>query len=322
MKRFLTVATTIILLITCSAVADDIVLCRPTDDSVTVNLLPVQDGNAYFEYGTASGVYTDQTSTHSATAGEPVEVVIDSLASNTRYYYRTRFQETGQTEWTAGDEHSFHTHRPPGNTFTFTIISDSHLEMMGSETRYNNATLNVAADNPDFHLDLGDAFIMNDVLTQAAANDVYLTQRPYFGNFSHSAPVFLAIGNHENEEGWNFDDTPSEALMSIIARKQYYPSPVTDGFYSGNDDTLAAIGGDELREDYYAWEWGNALFIVIDPFHYTMNLPYEPGRQERALMTISMGTNGVGPWDSNNSTGSNRPLKTVTPNSSSSFPIK
>ena len=35
-----------------------------------------------------------------------------------------------------------------------------------------------------------------------------------------------------------------------------------------------------MREDYYAWEWGDALFVVIDEFQYTMNLPYTPAAGE------------------------------------------
>ena len=31
---------------------------------------------------------------------------------------------------------------------------------------------------------------------------------------------------------------------------------------------------DQQREDYYAWTWGDALFIVLDPFQYTMKKPY------------------------------------------------
>ena len=62
------------------------------------------------------------------------------------------------------------------------------------------------------------------------------------------------------------------------------PPRSTDGFYSGNTDPLAAIDeatyGDEYREDYYAWTWGDALFVVIDPFQYTMNLPYTPAAGE------------------------------------------
>ena len=67
------------------------------------------------------------------------------------------------------------------------------------------------------------------------------------------------------------------ALASIQARKLYYPTPINDGFYSGNTDILAAINaatyGDQYREDYYAWTWGDALFMVIDEFQYTMHNP-------------------------------------------------
>ncbi len=60
------------------------------------------------------------------------------------------------------------------------------------------------------------------------------------GIISHSVPIFVAAGNHENEEGWNFDDTPdSKALLSVNARKLYYPNPIPDGFYTGKRDPLA-----------------------------------------------------------------------------------
>jgi hypothetical protein len=252
-------------------------LGRPTDHSVTVNVLADANLEAYFEYGTTSGVYTDQTGTITSTANEPIEVVIDGLQGNTRYYYRTVYREVDATDWIARDEHSFHTQRPPGNTFTFTIIADSHLGFGGTANLYNQTLLNVLADNPDFHIDLGDTFPMDSVSTIAQAQQAYLDQRPYMGLISHSAPIFLALGNHENEEGWNLDDTPSLPLLSVNARKLYYPNPVPDGFYSGNTDTLAAIDGDGLREDYYAWQWGDALFVVLDPFWYTMIKPYIGG---------------------------------------------
>ena len=112
--------------------------------------------------------------------------------------------------------------------------------------------------------------------------NTWLTARAaLFDKIGNSVPIFLSSGNHENEEGWNLDDTFSIALASIQARKAYYPTPIEDGFYSANTDTLSAINettyGDEYREDYYAWTWGDALFVVIDPFQYTMELPYNPG---------------------------------------------
>ena len=133
-----------------------------------------------------------------------------------------------------------------------------------------------AVEHPDFHLDLGDTFWTDGVTSSTMANQRYLAQRQWMGVVSHSSPIFLAPGNHENEEGWNFDDPNSIALLSLNARKRYYPNPIPDDFYSGNPDTLAAIDGDHLREDYFAWEWGDALFVFIDPYQYTMTKPY-PG---------------------------------------------
>jgi hypothetical protein len=251
-------------------------LGRPTDHSVTVNVVADTALEVYFEYGTTSGVYTGQTGTATFAANTPIEMVIDGLESNTQYYYRMRYRQGGAGAFNARDEHSFHTQRSPGSTFTFTIIADSHMNGGGGDVALYQQTLaNVAADHPDFHFDLGDTFWMDGVTSSTTANTRYLNQRGWMGAISHSAAIFVAPGNHENEEGWNFDDTPvSKALLSVNARKLYYPNPITDGFYSGNDDPLPAIEGDHLREDYYAWTWGDALFVVIDPFQYTMINPY------------------------------------------------
>jgi hypothetical protein len=254
--------------------AGEELLARPTDTSITINIVPDETIEYYYEYGTASGVYSAQTATATATGDQPHQVVINGLEPNTRYYYRMQYR-TGGDPWVARPEHSFHTQRARGSTFTFTIISDSHMNGGGGNVSLYEQTLeNVAEENPDFHLDLGDTFWMDGVTSSTTANQRYLAQRQWMGTISHSAAIFVATGNHENEEGWNFDDTPSKALLSVNARKRYYPSPITDGFYSGNDDPLPAIDGDHLREDYYAWEWGDALFVVIDPFQYTMIKPY------------------------------------------------
>src|SRR5512136_1283804 len=63
-------------------------LGRPTDSSITVNIVPSTNGQVYFEYGTATGVYTGQTNTVTLTSGTPTEVVIQGLTPNARYYYR------------------------------------------------------------------------------------------------------------------------------------------------------------------------------------------------------------------------------------------
>jgi uncharacterized repeat protein (TIGR02543 family) len=269
-------------------------LGRPTDNSITINVVPDENVDIYYQCGTSSGNYLIETPVLSATAGEPHEVLIGGLAPNTLYYYRMQYQQSGASTWIARDEHTFHTQRALGSDYTFTIISDSHLGQYGGQTAnefalYEQTILNVADDEPDFHIDLGDTAAMDPSplgtgMTPEEADAAYAIQRPYLGFISHSVPIYLAIGNHENEEGWNWDDTftpPDESLatVGIEARKKYFPNPVPDGaFYNGNLDPLSEpLGGDTNHEDYYSWTWGDALFVVLDPFHYSMTWPNDYG---------------------------------------------
>ena len=253
-------------------------LGRPTDTSITVNVVPSGNGQVYFEYGTAAGVYASQTSTAALVSGTPTNVVIQGLTPNTRYYYRMVSSSDG-INWAAGDEHSFQTMRSPGSTFSFTITSDSHVNIvLGSAATWQQTLTNVANDHPDFEIDCGDTFAMDSVTTAAGADQAYLYQRQFFDIVGNSAPVFLAVGNHEQQEAWHLDDTgnpaTSQPVLGVNAQKKYYLNPVPDAFYSGNTDPYSYISGDHLRDDYYAWTWGNALFVVIDPYWYTTTKPY------------------------------------------------
>ena len=49
-------------------------------------------------------------------------------------------------------------------------------------------------------------------------------------------------------------------------RKRYFPNPVPDAFYTGNRAPEPHCG---LLQNYYAWQWGDALFVVLDPFRYS-----------------------------------------------------
>ena len=249
----------------------------PTNTSITINIIPDSDIVYYYEYGTSPGIYSHQTVQYSAIGGDPHEITISGLSESTKYYYRMQYNYNS-TGWVARAEHSFQTQREKGESFVFTILSDSHAMY---NTQYQNAISLIIDDEPDFHIDLGDTFMTDYQTSQSQVDEAYLAQRDldYIGGVGQSSPIFLASGNHENEEGWNLDDSFSIALASIQARKAFYPTPIEDGvFYTGNEDTLPEIDdvtyGDDLREDYYAWEWGDALFVVIDPFQYTMTNPY------------------------------------------------
>lgn len=166
-------------------------LGKPTDTSITINVVPDATVNIYYEYGTFSGVYTNQTAIEVATGGQPYEVVIHGLSSDTRYYYRMRYQVPG-SDWIARDEHTFHTRRAAGSTFT--VTSDSHVNIqLGNVALYRQALSRIAIDNPDFNIDLGDTFPMDGITSAAQAEVNYLNQRSadFMGRISPSAPIFL-----------------------------------------------------------------------------------------------------------------------------------
>ena len=64
------------------------IMGRPTDRSITVNIVPATAMEIYYEYGTSSGVYTWQTPPQTVLENEPLETLIDGLQANTRYFYR------------------------------------------------------------------------------------------------------------------------------------------------------------------------------------------------------------------------------------------
>jgi hypothetical protein len=246
-----------------------IVLGRPTNTSITANLLSNTALETYLEYGTLRGVYTSQTDVNTIQAGTPVEAVIQNLQPNTQYYYRVCFRQPDQTEFGKTGEYTFHTQRSPGTTFVFDIQTDSHLyDRKCDPDLYQIAVQNELADAPDFLLDLGDTFgdDHNLSISYSQMLQLHLDQRAYIGFVGRCAPVFLCIGNHEAECGAYMNGTPNNlAIYGTLARQLYYPNPLPDSFYSGNTTIESFVG---LPENYYSWQWGDALFVVLDAYRY------------------------------------------------------
>lgn len=225
----------------------DIILGRPTEHSMTASVLSYAAAEGYLEWGTTSGRYTVHTDPVALPAGQPTLLTMQPLLPDTGYVYRLRLR-TDETVFAASPEYRFHTPRPPGSSFTFTITADSHLDERTNTDLYATTLRNVLADQPDFHLDLGDTFMGDKVraLGQPIA-PMYLAQRYYFGLLCPQAPLFFVTGNHDGECG-------GEDPEAVALRQRYVPNPVTEGAGAAN---------------YYSWTWGDALFIVLDPFTYS-----------------------------------------------------
>jgi hypothetical protein len=249
-----------------------VILGRPTDQSVTANILFDQSVILKVEFGTVTGVYTSVTAEFTANQNEPKVVPLSGLNPNTRYYYRLRYRLSSESLFRTGNECTFQTQRSRGSTFSFTIEADPHpYDKKCYAPLWNIALQNQLNDKADFMLDLGDTFGDDHepfTITNSEIRQLHLDNRAFFGKVCHSLPLFFCLGNHEGESGYYLLQTPPNnlATSATIWRKYYYPNPVPDGFYSGNSTVEG--NGIGLPENYYAWEWGDALFVVVDAYRY------------------------------------------------------
>jgi hypothetical protein len=256
-----------------------VLLGRPTDVAATLSLLADSALEAYVEYGFVSGTYGQRTADLSLAAGIPRETTLTGLRSDSPCFYRLRYRSSGGGEYLATAERSFHTARAPGSAFTFAVQADPHIELDGKmqPALFIAELEDIRATQPDFLVDLGDTFFGEKLAASSLAQleAQYAHDRRYFGIPGPSVPLYLANGNHEGEWGWALDGTPNNlSVWAAKARTTYYLNPFPDGFYTGNSQQQPFVG---LRGDYYTWEWGDALFVVIDPYFYTTVDPKKSG---------------------------------------------
>ncbi len=248
-------------------------LGSPTDHSVNVNVVTAKNLELFIEYKNSTGISYLRTPAVTAEAGVPKNIIISGLAPATGYMYHLCYRTAGDTAIQYSPEYSFHTQRRTGSSFVFDVQADSHLDERTSGDLYRVTLNNELSDKPDFLIDLGDTFMTDKlpVKNKETYLNQYLQQRSYIGTIGHSVPSFLILGNHDGEAGYALDGTGGNiAVLSSQFRKLYFPSPEPDGFYTGNTGNEAFTGP---RQNYYAWEWGDALFVVLDPYWYTMTKP-------------------------------------------------
>ncbi len=244
----------------------DFILARPENNSVTLSALAYHDLEGFVTYRMQPGAGTNQTATRQLKAGVPFVFVIGSLQADTKYIFQFHSRAVGAAQFKDRTEFSFHTARPAGSSFTFTMTADVHLDEHTSAQVYEQSLANIRADAPDFHIDLGNLFMTDKHATRDEAARQYFAQRFYLGQIG--APLFLALGVHDGESSRYDDDSPDDlAVWSNALRKKYFPNPVPDGFYSGDSIPKPPSG---LLENYYSWTWGDALFVVLDPYRYSL----------------------------------------------------
>lgn len=240
-----------------------IVLGRVTDASATLSLLGKSKQELTIQLKAAHD-NAPAPKRLTLSPGEPSEVTFDHLSANTTYHYAIM---AGQKVLREGQ---FVTQRAAGSSFAFTIQGDSHPErpQMFDAALYAHTLQSIAAEQPDFHVCMGDDFSIAK-LPQLSAESVasrYALQRPFLGIVGQSAPIFLVNGNHEQASLYNYNqpgEAHNAAVWAQLARNKFFPVPAPDRFFGGDAQPLEGIG--PLR-DYCSWTWGDALFVILDNY--------------------------------------------------------
>lgn len=257
-----------------------IILGRAGDTNVTASVLSWSDGRTVIAYGSADGELSRRTAPRDLRRGEPVELDLIGLQSDAPFAYRMEHTPVGGVTRT-GEVLRAHTRRAPGSAFTFAIQADSHLDVSTSTSVYQRTLANISADRPDFLIDLGDTTMVDKFRDRySLAESQYRAQRWYLGQVARQAPLFLVLGNHDGEKGERH--TGAEDCMPVWSarmRKKYFPNPEPGGIFTGNAEREAFVGP---PQNYYAWQWGDALFVVLDPFRPTR----QRGRGDNWNMTL------------------------------------
>ena len=264
-----------------------VILGSPTADSVIFSLLCQADTELFVEYGKTPNQYDLRTTVASLKKDQPFKLKLSGLDKDAQYYYRLRHRLSAEIDFSAGIASAFHTQRAPGSAYTFTIQADSHRDNNVSDDIYRQTLSNAAGDKPDFHIDLGDT-VMGDKWAKNYQDLAkrYAEERSFFNILCGSAPLFMANGNHEGENGWQYKgQEDSLAVWATNSRKLYYPTPEPGSFYSQSTNEEQFVG---LRQSYYAWEWGDALFVILDPFWNT-RAANSPSRHTPAAWDWTLG---------------------------------
>ena len=250
----------------------NVILGRPTDSSIAISVLATEAQSAYVEYGVTKNSLNKKTSIFNLDPSTPQVIEITGLKANTKNYYRLRYKKSTETTFATGKTNSFSTAKSLGKSFSFSVQGDTHPERAGkmfNAELYSVMMGNVAAQQPDFHILLGDDFSIDPLIdkgqaNQASVENIYRTHRNWLSIAGASVPIFLVNGNHEQAAAYLLDGTTTNpAVLAGNARLKYYPLPAPNRFYTGDTYEIPNVG---LPRDYYSWTWGDALFISIDPY--------------------------------------------------------
>ncbi|MEZ5063677.1 MAG: metallophosphoesterase [bacterium] len=259
-------------------------LCRPTPNSIELNVIPHRVTLMFAEYGTDSTSLTQQTPLAVCDPTQPAQLLLDGLQPDTHYYYRIAFRPLSQTQYTYGDIHRFVSLPEPGTPARVCVTSDIHVTNMESLGLWTTLDLlkeslhYIGSHQPDgYHVwvDLGDLVVMRAQRIAADYEETeqrYRLSREYIDELGHSIPFVLVRGNHEEVNGWDDDSSGQNSMAwSGQALLKWFPPPLPNAFYSGNTTPHPDLG---LPGDYFAFDVGDLRIRALDPYLFSLTRPH------------------------------------------------
>lgn len=199
-------------------------------------------------------------------APDVAQWAFSELVAGNAYEYRITSAADSAATVFAG---SLVTQRDPGSPFTFAIMTDSHIEPPdavytggGPEQTLRAVADDVRSVHPDFIINMGDMLDFHYFGFNAPPPDrsyargAYLRYRSAIGATLGNAAHFPVIGNWEGEDGFY---TAEQIDRARSQRLLYVPGPTPSTYPESGSNA----------QDYYAFTWGDALFIVLNVMSYT-----------------------------------------------------
>src|ERR1043166_6565305 len=212
---------------------------------------------------------------------EKLDWNITGLSPGTKYEYRIGCSEGSERSTASLAVGSFRTQRIGRASYTAVLITDSHTGSFalgsGPAVTLDRVVQNAARVKGEFVLDLGDnvawpgscGFPQEDPLAASAA---YAQYRYQIAPLSLHAPYFAVMGNWAGESG----KFPQKNIQLVgHVRRALLPGP----------SHLTYPQGGSEGEDYYAFSWGDALYIILNIQTYSK--PSHPQKLANSMLDVN-----------------------------------
>jgi len=263
-----------------------VLLGAPTTSEITINIFSDLDSVVKVFYAGPMDQHNLETQPMQVQASQaPARATLTNLSPGTTYHYVVAYQNGmgGKycTQALTSEVRVFTTAKSTADTFRFGVVADIHLNQEGgfmeSVVQQTFALMQQEVTNPggmDFVVDLGDTF-MNTKVPYPTKIEPYQRIFRLYSQVCNQAPLFLVNGNHDGEVGWdiqipNKKHPENPPVEYVLNRKAYFSNPLPNAFYSGN--TVVEFEETGYQGNYFAFDWGNALIIGLDPFWYTRTI--------------------------------------------------